>query len=122
MSPTKLRDQIESTGVKLGVRKGVLHASKNATEEQRKTIAANKRGLIAVLTYDCPECNQKLRCRVSADETTWLECALDPVHYGEQLGKLETIECPGDDCTEQIQFTDGVGWCPKHRIFVALKD
>ncbi len=120
MSPTRLRDQLAATGVKLQVRNGVLFASLR-TPEQRELIAANKRGLIAVLTYQCPECNQPLRLRADTHGITWLECEKDRVHFGERLGELETIPCAGDECTEQIQLTNGQGWCSTHRMMVRIR-
>jgi hypothetical protein len=120
MTPTQLLKDLESRGVKLSIRKGQLFVSKSVSIEDRERIAQSKIGLVTVLTHQCAECNQPLRTRVDREGVSWLECPTDTAHFGERLGKLEKLTCPGDDCTQEIEVADGAGWCPKHKMEITL--
>lgn len=123
MTPTRLLAHLEQSGVKLSMRKGQLFASKTATQEQRDQIAANKEGLVAVITHQCPRCNQPLRTRLNrVDQVSYLECATDATHFGERMGVLEKINCPGEDCKDTIELADGVGWCRNHKMAVRITE
>lgn len=56
--------------------------------------------------------------------TTELRRAL-VVHKAELIahlisGRRQTITCPGDDCSERIELVDGQGWCPCHKMAIAV--
>lgn len=84
--PMRLLQELESDGVKLSVRKGKLFGSKNMTPVQTSVVKANKSALLAVITHQCPTCNQPLR---TFDCPTYraLQCPTDALHFYEELMK-----------------------------------
>ena len=84
--PHELLAQLEREGVKLTIKDGKLFGSRSMTTEQRALVSENKSGLIAVLTHQCPVCNQVLRINESAG-WLYLECVADKTHYSELRNK-----------------------------------
>lgn len=86
MSPHQILAKLKTEGVILKVARGRLLGPKSMTKAQRELVNSNRSGLIAVLTNQCPKCDQPLRL-TETSRYFELECPSSGVHYWEVVNK-----------------------------------
>ena len=86
MSPHRILEELKNEGVVLKVVGGRLLGPKSMTTAQREIVSANKRGLIAAVTNQCPTCNQPFQV-TETDTYIAFECPTSGGDYFELLNK-----------------------------------
>jgi len=85
--PLRLLAELEAAGFKLSVRDGKIHGPVGMlTEEAKEAVRENKEALIALISFQCPRCNQPLR-GYEEDHFKSVQCPLDITHFYELMNK-----------------------------------
>ena len=113
-SPLELLTYLEDAGFKLKVRDGKLVGPKGLSPELVEAVKEEKDSLMALITYQCPRCNQAIRENFNTPHGLYIQCTTDPVHFAliipKERGKPSFASCGGikpTHCKECGALNDG---------------
>jgi hypothetical protein len=84
-SPLDLLTWLEANGYQLRIEDGKLYGPPGLQPEVVEQVKYHKSSLIALISYQCPICNQPIRDALKTENLLYIECCADPTHFGLQI-------------------------------------
>jgi len=86
-TPLELLEHLEATGYRLRLKDGRLYGPPGLAPEIVELVKYHKSSLIALITHQCPLCNQPIREALNTDNVLYIECVSDPAHFAHAMPK-----------------------------------
>lgn len=84
-TPLELLAHLEAQGYRLRVKDGKIFGPRGMEPELAALVKENKNSLIALMTYQCPICNQPIRTVMNTENVLYIECPTEPIHFAHHM-------------------------------------
>jgi hypothetical protein len=89
MTPLELLAHLETSGYRLRAKDGKLFGPPGLPEDMKSLVKEHKQTLVALVTHQCPVCNQPIKTNLDTPNVLYIECSHDPAHFGHHIPKIK---------------------------------